>query len=332
MRTSTVHMTSRLLLILIAAGGYQPLFAARQITVKQLESIAASAHDMSDGKIATEIEGLELTERLSQTDLSRCMVNLPGLHSKRAFLVLADQSAFLDPPAAEIPALPEPDLATQRKMMALTADYVTNAMHHLPNFFARRVTTSFENDLSSHTNLHHVGTYRAVVSYRDGAEKQNATGLHNLLQGLTTSGEFGPILGTALVDAAVGNLTWSHWEQGEQGAEAVFRYSVAANESHYIVENQPAAYHGEIAIDPSDGAILRLVLLADLQPGNELVSADIVVEYGPVEIGGTNYICPVKGVAFSQVRQLQWLNDVVFEQYHLFRSNVQILPGFSEAP
>ena len=322
----------KLLLILISMGGCLPLFAARQITVKQLESIVASAHGMPDGEAPSEIEGLELTERVSATSFSRCIANLPGPRAMQAFLVLADQSAFLDPPAAEIPTLPVPDLATQRKMMTLTADYVTKTMHHLPNFFARRVTTSFEGDLSSRTNLHHVGTYGAVVSYRDGEEKQNVTESHHLLQGLTTSGEFGPILGTALVDAAVGNLTWSHWEQGELGAEAVFRYAVTANESHYIVENQRTAYNGEIAIDPSDGAILRLVLLADLEPGNELVSADIVVDYGPVEFGGKSYICPRKGVAFSQVMQLQWLNDVVFERYHLFRSNVQILPGFSQVP
>lgn len=322
----------KIVLIWISTAGCLPLFAARQVTVKQLESIVASAHDMSDQKAASEIEGLELTERLSQTDFSRCMTTLPGLHSKQAFLALVDESAFLDPPPAEIPVLPKPDLATQRKIMTLTADYVTKTMHHLPNFFARRVTTSFEGDLSSHANLHHVATYGAVVTYRNGEEKQKVTGSLFLLRGLTTSGEFGPILGTALVDAAVGNLTWSHWEQGEAGAEAIFRYSVTADKSHYVVENQPTAYNGEIAIDPSDGAILRLVLLADLKPGNELVSADIVVEYGPVELGGTSYICPLRGVAFSQAGQLRWLNDVVFERYHLFRSNLQILPGFSQAP
>ena len=120
-------------------------------------------------------------------------------------------------------------------MLTLTVDYVTKTMHHLPNFFARRVTTSFGGDLSVHAHLHHVGTYGVVVTYRDGKEKQNVNESRWLLKGLTTSGEFGPILGTALVDAAAGHLTWSHWEQGEQGAEAVFRYGVTANESHYIV-------------------------------------------------------------------------------------------------
>jgi hypothetical protein len=330
MRTRSDHIMPGLLLLLIAMAGCQPLLAARQITVKQLQSILASTQGISDQRVASQIEGLELTERLSPANFSQCMANLPGPRSKQAFLVLSDMSAFLDPSATEIPALPEPGLATQRKMMTLTADYVTKTMHHLPNFYARRVTASFASDLSRHTNLHHVGTYEAAVTYRDGEEKQNVTHSRQLLQGLTTSGEFGPILGTALIDAAVGNLAWSHWEQGEQGAEAVFRYAVTTNESHFIVENQPTAYNGEIAIDPSDGAIRRLVLLADLEPGSEFVRADIVVEYGPVEIGGTSYICPVKGVAISQVRQLQWLNDVVFDQYHLFRSNVQILPGLSE--
>ncbi|HEY5213260.1 MAG TPA: hypothetical protein VIJ38_09585 [Acidobacteriaceae bacterium] len=46
-------------------------------------------------------------------------------------------------------------------------------------------------------------------------------------------------------------------------------------------------YHGEISIDPKQGSILRLTVEADLTPSDPILMADIMVEYGPVEIGGS---------------------------------------------
>jgi hypothetical protein len=40
------------------------------------------------------------------------------------------------------------------------------------------------------------------------------------------------------------------------------------------------------------------------------------------------YMCPLKGVALSETGDQMWLNDVRFENYHLFRGDVQILSGF----
>jgi hypothetical protein len=63
---------------------------------------------------------------------------------------------------------------------------------------------------------------------------------------------------------------------------------------------QNAGYHGEIAIDPLSGAILRLELVADLKSSTPLVRSDIMIEYGPAEIGGKTYICPVRSVSISR--------------------------------
>ncbi len=98
-----------------------------------------------------------------------------------------------------------------------------------------------------------------------------------------------------------------------------------------MVQDQVTAYNGEIAIAPSSGAILRIVLKAAPGPANPLDVANIVVEYGPVELGGKSYTCPLRGIALSEgMQQLKWLNDVAFEDYHLFRPEMRILPGFKE--
>lgn len=321
------------------------MFAASRVTVDQLETFVAAAHHKSDAAVANEIADLVLTQRLSSVRFERLQANLPGPRAKAALLVLADKSAFLDPPADEMPAKEKPDLATQKAMIALTVDYVKNTMHRLPNFLATRVTTAYERDSTSQKPLHQVDKTSMAVAYRDGNEQVLPRKPFRRGVGLTSSGEFGPILETALLDAVRGNLAWSHWEQEAPGLAAVFRYSVHTQESHYKVDNQPSAYRGTIAIEPSTGAILRIVLTTGLDSIDPLELADplfrtanLSVEYGPVELGDRTYICPLRGVALSSgpdmmwtnERELTWLNDTVFGNYHLFRSNMRIVPDTGE--
>ena len=112
--------------------------------------------------------------------------------------------------------------------------------------------------------------------------------------------------------------------------------------------SEVVAYHGEMAIDPASGTILRLMLLADLKPDEFApASSGIVVEYGQVSIGGKDYFLPLRSVTSSLAHSLQtsWgmgarqgcpllavmpglqtsLNDVVFENYHVFRSDAKVL-------
>src|SRR5262249_55628970 len=102
--------------------------------------------------------------------------------------------------------------------------------------------------------------------------------------------------------------------------------------------------HEEIAIDPASGAILRLALQSDLQSTTPSTRSDVLIEYGPVHIGGTTYICPLRSVSIMRARSVrvitEWdealrlygpyatmLNDVSFDRYHIFRSNSRVLNG-----
>ena len=369
----------KLVIPLMVLGIALPAFAAQRVTVEQLERMLADAHGKPDVKVANQLTGLELTERLSAAKLSRWEADSRGPQSRQALVALADVSAFLDPPAAEIPATTTPDLATQRQIMAQTVDYAAKTIARLPDFFATRDTIHFEDTPARQLEtgyhpLRPVARVSATVLYRDGKEVVDAGRANDNLPAhappaLTTSGVFGLILGTVLVDSSHGKLVWSHWESAAAGPAAVFRFAIPREESHYDVEfscvpsdrgssvfKQFIGYHGEIAVDPVTGAILRLTLEADLKPTDPLLRSDILVEYGPVEIGGKTYICPVKSVSISVAPALlsdasrmqrdrgsilekdshtnkehlqTFLNDVVFEQYHLFRAESRILSGNS---
>jgi hypothetical protein len=83
-----------------------------------------------------------------------------------------------------------------------------------------------------------------------------------------------------------------------------------------------------------------------------------MIEYGPVEIAGKSYICPVRSLSISRGRSVavlsetlngqektQWhetfrtygpyatvLNDMTFDAFHMFRTDSHMLPGFNTAP
>jgi hypothetical protein len=354
-------------LIFLLAVFVMPSAATGQETVAQLEQAVAAAHGKPDKEIAERIAGFELTERLSAARLELLKACLPGERSRMGLLAVADASEFLNLPAADIPAAPAPDRATQDALLAKAVDYVGKTITMLPDIFATRETIFFANgpekasrfssDRIVDPKLHVVNTSSATVRFLAGREelvdeRAESGKLLPVRMNLATAGVFGTIFGIVLKDAFGGKPPWSHWEQGRGGPMAVFRFDVPEERSHYsaLVPGDPGflktitAYHGEIALDPADGSILRLTLIAAPRPNGPVARADIMIEYGPVTIGGKSYICPLRSVAISLARRLNLMqdvygirqegqsplqlqvNDVVFRQYHLFRTEMRLLP------
>ncbi len=352
-----------LLLLLFGTGLHG--FAANPISVDELERLLATASAQHDAQLARKLSTLELTQRLNSIKLSHWLSELPGEKEQQAFLALADKSVFLDLPPAEIPATAAPDATAQHHMLALSLDYIGKTIRQLPNLFATRATTSYQETLWLHwvpesgliryEPLHLVGRFSADVLYRDGGEQAHWDSQKHVRRppGLETSGEFG-LLGTVLEDAVQSKLAWSHWEQSVNGPLAVYRYTVPAEKSHYkvgsswlknadggrVIFQQFSGYRGEIAIDPATGTIFRVVLSADTKPDDPLLEANILVEYGPIVLDGRTYVCPVRSVALSVASEKQLysvvgkaaprflqtsLNDVVFERYHLFHADAHIV-------
>lgn len=73
---------------------------------------------------------------------------------------------------------------------------------------------------------------------------------------------------------------------------------------------------------------------------------ELQINYGPVKIGGKIYFCPVRSVSLARGRSIvslkAWdesflsygpystkMNDMRFSDYHVFRSELHILPGFN---
>ncbi len=372
-----------LALYLLLAATTALAFELKRVTVAQLEQEVDALQGKPDAKAAGQLADLRLAERLSAAKFTQLQKQISGTNARQALLILADTSAFLNLPPAEVPQAPAPDFPTQQRILTQTVHYVARTVRQLPNFSASRVTTRFEdmpqpamqgtaNHMSySYEPFHLAGTFISPVLFRDGQEVIGVAGKRNepAMNGLTTKGEFGPILFTVMLDIAHNKIKWDHWEQAPDKTLAVFAFRVPREQSHYqvgacCVPNDPSrtsqqfsGYHGQIAVDQADGTVFRIVVQADLKPTDLISRADIAVEYGLVEIGGRSYICPVRSVAIlvdntvpgppaqnlrtpvlppaitSQLRTQTQVDDVAFTQYHLFRAESRmIVEGTRDQP
>ena len=229
--------------------------------------------------------------------------------------------------------------------------------------------------------FHQEGSFESPISFLDGAENDTAIPTPttaptlkkidsansksvakppHAASGMNSWGEFRTILGIVLVDSAKGKIGWSRWDEVDGNRAAVFLFQVDRSVSHYDVQfardrpskakvktvsnyllRQTVGYHGQIVVDPATGAVLRVVIDADTDPGSPIRRASMMVEYGPVKIGPRTYICPIRSISlsasdevfqptaqspFEDLVELQ-LNESSFTGYHRFSSEATVLSG-----
>jgi VWFA-related protein len=392
--------TRRLILLVLLASLTSIAGASKRVTVAQLEQALSAAHTAHkpDAEIARQIGGLELSERLTEATLNRLAAYLDaGSQAALALQLLADQSAFLDPPASEIPSTAAPGDAAQQRMIEAARRYVAQTVPRLPNLFAIRTTNRYDDSPYEvkkggwpvRSGLHLVNTSSREISIFDERTNQsgNASSANWQTQsGLVSGGEFGSTLSMILSDTVNGKVAWSHWEQTPTGQVAVFQYSVPSSASHFEVinslqrkaslegtatpsvgsrqgsgiETKPSGggsnmstfltrpgYHGSLWVDPVTGSILRITMDADTKGSAQFRRAAITVQYGPVQIGESEFICPVRSLALSVAvnganldpltrmpgdAPTQWLNESLFTGYHRFAATTKIVNDTAPPP
>jgi len=354
----------------------QPSQTTRSITSEQFGQLLSALHNEPDAKVAHQLSELVLTDRPRMTTVESWTTSLHGKSTWQELTALIDASAFQNPSPSTITSDPPPIALAQQQMISSAADYLAKTIPKLPNFYARRTTVRYQDTppvnegetTITYEPLHVAQTAEETVLYRDGKEIVDSGAANHKKQkiadrSLVTYGTFGPILSLAQdVFAAPAALTWVRWEQDAGRKRAVFHYAVPVQKSRYNVWgcclpdgdgtngfDVIVPYHGEISIDPASGAVVRLEAIADLGAFFPLRRSDIVVEYGPVEIGDKRYICPVKSVSVMTSRSVmilrEWdegfrtfgpyattMNDITFDSYHVFRAESRMLVGINPSP
>ena len=230
-----MRRTASLLLLLIVAAR---LPAQTQLTVRQLEGFLLSrdVQRESDAAVARQLASFQLSEQFTPARLAILAAKLRrGPQTAEQIELLAAASIFEPPPPAELVPESPPDAREQNRILEAARDYANSTARRLPDFLALRSTRSYDNAppfaAGKHKPeflMHFVGARRRQVTVRAGQEVSAAepaaeTSSSDHAEGMTTWGEFGPLLTTVLDDAQAGSVAWSRWQTGPNGVRlAVF--------------------------------------------------------------------------------------------------------------
>ena len=365
------HRSGFIWFLLLATIALPHSAPAQQVTIAQLREflLAQRPSKHPDSETADRLTSVSLSERLSGPALNQIVSDTaPGPESVQQLRLLAEASIFASPPAGEIPSFSAPDSEQQKAMLTAASAYAQTALRHLPDFLAIRETRRFDNlplvldqkHGKPRIQLHWIGEFKDQITYRHGAEliedlNPTQTGEPEVPShsGLRSIGEFGPMLSLVFSDSTHGAIAWSRWETDSIHARfAVFHYTVPKSASHYLVDfccyttpedetrdlafRDHPAYHGEVVVDPESGVVRRITIEADLDPTAPIVSSQLAVQYGDVEIGGRPYICPVRSLAITALHNYhitridkigieRHLNEVRYLDYHKFGSTSRLV-------
>jgi hypothetical protein len=337
----------------------------RRVTAEELAALLRGTAAREQARLLAQVA---LRARLTEAERARLQMETHGAKARETLELVVDRAEFEPASKSEVVPDPPPSTAEQQKMLAQAQTYLEETIPRLPDFLAIRRMQLFDSTATyqearatiAGVPLHRIEESETNVVYRQGMELANGHTRAEEEDGrsLYTYGTFGPMLKTAR--AALGfakGVSWNQWERGLTGKEAVFRFAVPETGPHNFavvgccvldhVGDQGfrylPGYHGEMAIDPATGAILRFQVKADLAGFAPTEWSDVIVEYRPLTLGTHTYFVPQRSVSMWRGRALptlaQWnvsfrtwgpeetrMNIFTFDHYHVFQGNARILP------
>ena len=340
---------------------------AATITVQQLEGLIASARrdGKSDQELARKVVHERLSERLTGNTLGALSQGAPGRETREALSILADESAFLDPPASEIPETAALSVAEQKSLLLKAANYASAFIRSLPNFICTEVIRRYDDDPTRPSNkadswkrLRPRDVITGELTFNHGAETSVIKTINGQPYvgggrgGLTTGGEFGSMLEMIFLGGSNVKVSWGHWETTAGKPLAVFNYVVDRAHSRFQVEfccgspGRPGEerpintvttpYKGQLFLDVESGMVVRATWQAFNIPADfPTRQSNTLVEYGNIEIAGKSYVCPLKSITLSEIMVphpsgtymllLHSLNEVQFADFRKFEAESHLI-------
>lgn len=344
-----------------------PNGGARGVTADELVTLLRGAKGGQQEQLLMRVA---LMERLTHAERTELRKLARGGKAREALEMVADSAEFKPPPKSEIVPAPPLNSVDEQKLLDRARAYLEQTIPRLPDFLAIRKMEIFNSTAGyqeasttiAAVPLHRTQRSQAQVVYRRGMEQVNGQTKAEQEEhtSLNTYGTFGPLLKTirGTLGYAIG-ISWSRWERGPTGKDAVFAFAVPENNGPHdfavagccVLDragNPPfryfPGYHGTITIDPATGAILRFQLQADLTGFVPIESSNVMVEYVPLTLGSHTYFVPRRSVTLwrgrAQPTVAHWnlnfrtwgpeetrMNRFTFDRYHMFHGTMRILTG-----
>jgi hypothetical protein len=149
------------------------------------------------------------------------------------------------------------------------------------------------------------------------------------LEAATSKGEFGGTLRVIFDPASEAAFDWESWKNVRNRRIAVYQYAVSAAHSPYSLktDNRSAVVgiYGVLEIDNETGEVLHLTYVAyDIPKKLDLQSAVTSVDYDLADVGGREYLLPVRSETEIHGSRMWARNKMEFREYRKFSADSTI--------
>ena len=246
---------------------------------------------------------------------------------RRRILLLLGVSFCLPAP----PCRAQPSAEDKARVVEKAREYALGYMKSLPDFFCTQVTRRYVRaGRSGRWDLLDVVTAR--LTYFEGKEEyaQLLVDGHALpdvpillLEGATSSGEFGRMMAAVFAPESRATFRWERWDTVRGRPAHVYSYHVARvwSKWHVFYDRKVYAvpgYHGLVYVDRDLLAVTRITLVPELPAGFQIQQAQTALDYNFVTISGREYLLPLKAVVRMRHGKRLSKNEVEFSSYRKF--------------
>jgi hypothetical protein len=333
--------------LVVLALSAMALGAGMPMTVAQLtDFIRSSVVDLKtpDQQIAQYLHTVKLTEHLDGDRLRALEAIGAGPRTRHELEALSTASKGLPAPPpmvekpkpVELPPEPSPDSIKQKRVINNARDYALTYTKQLPNFICLQLTRRYydPNGGEDWAFLDRISTKLTYFEQQENYEVINLTGTGKSvdywsLGGTLSAGEFGSLLKGIFDPASGATFDWGKWGQVRGHTCYVFRYDIDQAHSRYHVAYEKKddiipAYRGVVYIDRDTEMVLRATLTPILPVGFPVKQASIDLHYDFADIGGSQYLLPLKVLVLSRVGRITTKNEVEFRLYQKYGTNVTL--------
>jgi hypothetical protein len=329
-------------LLLLVAVGLLP--GQTTVTVAQLEQFVRSSVELRhpDKSVAEYLKKLKLSERLEERTIIELQAAGAGPRTVEALRALEEASRKLPPakavkPVPEPAAIPPPSRAEQERILKEVQQYALNYVRRLPDFICTQVTRRYV-DPTGLEFWQQQDTITARLTYFEQKEEYKLLLVNGVLTdrpyeslgGATSTGEFGSLMREIFEPETEAAFRWERWATLRGRRVHVFSYRVAQPRSKWRVSYERTqeitpAYQGLIYVDGDTLTVMRITLeAAEIPPAFPIQQASTVLDYDYTNIGGREYVLPLRAVVRMRKGKFLTKNEVEFRLYRKFEAEAII--------
>jgi hypothetical protein len=325
------------------------VLAQQPMTVAKLKDFINSSIQLSnpDKDVAASIAAFKLTEKFTLADLQDLQNAGIGPKTLTALATLVTKSAALPAPAPKQSAAakptgpPEPPDAEKKQVLEQTRAWALDYVKTLPDFLCLEDTnrsvdrhfqpgaegqwTPQDRVIEKLTFFDHKENYELFM-HNDTVVANKTT---DSLGGARSTGEWASLLAEIFEPSTHTGFRWVAWKTVRGNLVYEYNYLVERQDSHEIIahgdqEKIVAGFHGSIFVQKGANVVLRVTVTPDIPPSFPVQDVDQTVDYDYQDIGGQQFLLPLKSVVQMRDGAVGTLNDIRWRSYRKYSADTTL--------